>query len=104
MRDVLCCICGASQQTIEAMADKTQVFDELGKFDASKLKKTETKESNTLPTKESKCTLSSGSHLLVCVHALVLLGSLTHPLPVLLLQPLIRRRQQSEECAIVVRK
>lgn len=36
------------------MADKDAVFDDISKFDASKLKKTETKEKNTLPTKESK--------------------------------------------------
>ena len=36
------------------MADKDAVFDDISKFDASKLKKIETKEKNTLPTKESK--------------------------------------------------
>lgn len=46
----------SSQQNTEAMADKdnTKVFDDIQQFDASKLKKTETKESNTLPTKESE--------------------------------------------------
>lgn len=35
------------------MADKDAVFDDISKFDASKLKKTSTKEKNTLPTKET---------------------------------------------------
>ena len=39
---------------IARMADKDAVFDDISKFDASKLKKTETKEKNPLPTKESK--------------------------------------------------
>lgn len=36
------------------MADKPDIT-EVTTFDKSKLKKTETEEKNTLPTKESKC-------------------------------------------------
>ena len=36
------------------MSDKPDI-SEVTKFDKSKLKKTETAEKNTLPTKESKC-------------------------------------------------
>ena len=36
------------------MSDKPDI-SEVTKFDKSKLKKTETSEKNTLPTKESKC-------------------------------------------------
>lgn len=38
------------------MSDKPDVA-EVATFDKSKLKKTETQEKNTLPTKESKCKL-----------------------------------------------
>uniref|UniRef100_A0A0N4SVF0 Thymosin beta-10 n=1 Tax=Mus musculus TaxID=10090 RepID=A0A0N4SVF0_MOUSE len=41
------------------MADKPDM-GEIASFDKAKLKKTETQEKNTLPTKESKC--APGSH------------------------------------------
>ena len=40
------------------MSDKPDI-SEVTKFDKSKLKKTETAEKNTLPTKESKCNCAS---------------------------------------------
>lgn len=42
------------------MADKPDM-GEIASFDKAKLKKTETQEKNTLPTKESECTPASGS-------------------------------------------
>ena len=88
------------------MADKTEMMDAIGKFDATKLKKTETKESNTLPTKESKCAmLLRDSCLLVFLRAHCSSGaspSLASLYPPL--QPLSRRRLQVESCAIVVWK
>ena len=42
------------------MADKPDL-GEINSFDKAKLKKTETQEKNTLPTKESECAPASGS-------------------------------------------
>ncbi|XP_075705957.1 thymosin beta-10 isoform X1 [Rhinoderma darwinii] len=48
-----CSSCGAGQTVTEhTMADKPDL-GEIDKFDKTKLKKTETQEKNTLPTKET---------------------------------------------------
>lgn len=70
------------QQTTEAMADKNEVIDAIGKFDATKLKKTETKESNTLPTKESKHPLYRKTDSIQCDCGPAFPpGAFTYPLP-----------------------
>lgn len=43
------------------MADKPDI-NEISQFDKTKLKKTETQEKNTLPTKESKSAFSDRIH------------------------------------------
>ncbi|XP_030877241.1 vasodilator-stimulated phosphoprotein-like [Leptonychotes weddellii] len=49
-----------STDRFKKMADKPDM-GEIASFDKAKLKKTETQEKNTLPTKESECTPASGS-------------------------------------------
>uniref|UniRef100_A0A8D0CQ89 Uncharacterized protein n=1 Tax=Sander lucioperca TaxID=283035 RepID=A0A8D0CQ89_SANLU len=52
------------------MSDKPDMT-EIARFDKAKLKKTETKEKNPLPTKESKCPL--------CLMCVFLGGVIWHP-------------------------